>query len=215
MCEVAASNLCEQLGIYAVKQGLCTILSKNEDRVTRLNGSFSQDFNKIDEEFLTYSRMKDIAGLNTLKYNDAAEDRISQALDVYSKVTNLDASQYISDMIRIDYIIGNEDRHMNNFGAIRNAITGGYRVAPLFDFGLSMFEHDEVYLGLNLNKAIYKIRCKPFTTSPDKQLAAVDRVIGVKRGGLIDLSGISFPSNKAKNLVNIRAKFLNIEVKWA
>lgn len=212
LCEVVASNLCKQLGIYAVKQELCEIIVL--DTLSSISGSCSKNFDGADEEFITYSRLESAARLNTLKYNDTAADRVSRALEVYSKVTDLDASQYISNMIRIDYIIGNEDRHMNNFGVIRNAITGSYRVAPLFDFGLSMFEHDEIYLGLNLNKALYKIRCKPFTTSSDKQLEAVDKVIGIKRGGVINLSKMSFPSNKAKNLVNIRAKFLDIEVKW-
>ncbi len=41
-------------------------------------------------------------------------------------------------MIVLDYIIANEDRHLNNFGLLRNAETlEWYGFAPIYDSGSS------------------------------------------------------------------------------
>lgn len=46
------------------------------------------------------------------------------------------ASEYINAMITADRIIGNDDRHLGNFGFLRSAETGKIlRFAPLFDSG--------------------------------------------------------------------------------
>lgn len=46
------------------------------------------------------------------------------------------AQQYIDSMITADHIMGNDDRHLGNFGFIRDAETGRIlRFAPLFDSG--------------------------------------------------------------------------------
>lgn len=43
-------------------------------------------------------------------------------------------------MLVLDYLIVNEDRHLNNFGLIRNAVTLEWiGTAPLYDNGNSMW----------------------------------------------------------------------------
>lgn len=57
----------------------------------------------------------------------------------------LGAKDYITNMVAIDRILCNGDRHFGNFGFIRNADTGeilGF--APLFDFGRAYFASNEV-----------------------------------------------------------------------
>jgi len=50
------------------------------------------------------------------------------------------ARECLDKMIFIDYIIGNEDRHLYNFGIIRNAQTLKWiKVTPLFDNGNSLY----------------------------------------------------------------------------
>ena len=45
----------------------------------------------------------------------------------------------LDEMLVIDYIVANEDRHFNNFGVIRNAETLEWRsAAPIFDSGTSL-----------------------------------------------------------------------------
>ena len=46
----------------------------------------------------------------------------------------------VDQMLSLDYIIANEDRHLNNFGVIRNADTLEYiGAAPVFDSGSSLW----------------------------------------------------------------------------
>ena len=45
----------------------------------------------------------------------------------------------LDEMLVIDYIVANEDRHFNNFGVIRNAETLEWlSAAPIFDSGTSL-----------------------------------------------------------------------------
>ena len=66
-------------------------------------------------------------------------------------------------MIVFDFLLGNEDRHYNNFGVLFRE--GEFKVAPLFDFGLGLFEHDKKYSNLDLDNAILKMDGKPFNKS--------------------------------------------------
>ncbi|MCL1804377.1 MAG: excisionase [Eubacteriaceae bacterium] len=52
-------------------------------------------------------------------------------------------SSSLDEMMALDYIIANEDRHMGNFGAVRNAGTLEWiGPAPIFDSGTSMHCND-------------------------------------------------------------------------
>lgn len=51
-----------------------------------------------------------------------------------------DAREKLEQMLVLDYLIVNEDRHLNNFGLIRNAVTLEWvGVAPIYDNGNSMW----------------------------------------------------------------------------
>ena len=51
-----------------------------------------------------------------------------------------DARKKLEQMLVLDYLIVNEDRHLNNFGLIRNAVTLEWiGTAPLYDNGNSMW----------------------------------------------------------------------------
>lgn len=51
-----------------------------------------------------------------------------------------DIQDKINQMLTLDFIIVNEDRHLNNFGLIRNAETLEYiSTAPIYDNGTSMW----------------------------------------------------------------------------
>ena len=51
-----------------------------------------------------------------------------------------DVEESLSQMLAVDYLIANEDRHLNNFGAIRNAETLEWiGIAPIFDSGTSLW----------------------------------------------------------------------------
>ncbi len=76
----------------------------------------------------------------------------------------------VDQMIVLDYIITNEDRHPNNFGIIRNAETLEWIGAePIFDSGTSL-GYDKLASQILSNK---NIECKPFKKSHEEQLKLV------------------------------------------
>ena len=54
------------------------------------------------------------------KRNDISEYEFY--IDCCEKLGISDIRQNLEKMIVLDYILGNEDRHLNNFGLIRNAV---------------------------------------------------------------------------------------------
>lgn len=85
------------------------------------------------------------------------------------KELGVDVVPALDRMIVLDYIIGNEDRHFNNFGLIRNADTLEWLgAAPIFDSGTSLWygkNADEIFLA--------DIPCKPFKNNHGEQLRLV------------------------------------------
>lgn len=73
-------------------------------------------------------------------------------------------------MLVTDYLIVNEDRHLNNFGAIRNAETLEWTgMAPVYDSGTSLwFDLPETMIRKDAD-----VICKPFKTSHQEQLQLV------------------------------------------
>lgn len=77
---------------------------------------------------------------------------------------------FLDEMITVDYIIANEDRHLNNFGAVRNAETLEWTgMAPIYDSGSSLGYDKTVAMMSNSNE----ITCKPFKKHHEEQLKLV------------------------------------------
>ena len=81
-----------------------------------------------------------------------------------------DVREFLDRMIVIDYIIANEDRHLNNFGAVRNAETLGWiGMAPIYDSGSSL-GYDK---SIPMMRDSSEIVCKPFKKHHEEQLKLV------------------------------------------
>ena len=81
-----------------------------------------------------------------------------------------DIQRALDQMVVLDYLIVNEDRHMNNFGVIRRADTLEYLgAAPIFDSGTSLWFDKPTAL----IRADAKVTCKPFKTTHEEQLKLV------------------------------------------
>lgn len=76
----------------------------------------------------------------------------------------------LDQMMVLDYLIANEDRHQNNFGVIRDAESLNFiGVAPLFDSGTSLwFDKPTSMIGRTA-----KLRCKPFKNTHEEQIKLV------------------------------------------
>lgn len=81
-----------------------------------------------------------------------------------------DVTKFIDYMITIDYIIANEDRHLNNFGLLRNVETLEWiGIAPIYDSGSSL-GFDKLPSQMKSEK---NIECKPFKNDFLEQLQLV------------------------------------------
>lgn len=81
-----------------------------------------------------------------------------------------DVKKSVEQMIVLDYLILNEDRHLNNFGVVRNANTLEYiGAAPIYDSGTSLWFDKPIAL----IRAETKVTCKPFKASHEEQLKLV------------------------------------------
>lgn len=70
-------------------------------------------------------------------------------------------------MLVLDYMIANEDRHLNNFGALRNAETLEWiGMAPIYDSGTSL-GYDKIPVQMKSDREVV---CKPFKNHHAEQI---------------------------------------------
>lgn len=90
----------------------------------------------------------------------------------------------VDQMIVLDYIISNEDRHQNNFGLVRNADTLQWLgAAPLFDSGSSL-GYDKLSGQILSEKGV---DCKPFKKTHEEQIRLVSSFDWIEFERLRDL----------------------------
>lgn len=154
--EVIASKIMERLDIPHVPYSL---LWNN-----RMPYSVCEDFITPDTELVTAWRV-----MQTQKKDNSTSVyrhyiNCCEALGLKKIIPALDR------MIVLDYIIANEDRHLNNFGFIRNAGTLEWMgAAPIYDSGTSL-GYDKL---ANQIRADRDTACKPFKKHHIDQLKLV------------------------------------------
>jgi hypothetical protein len=154
--EVIASAICRRLNVPHVPYELCW-----DDGVPY---SVCEDFITPDTELVSAWRVmqtqkKDNSTSVYRHYLNCCED-----LGVPGMV------QAVDQMIVLDYLIANEDRHQNNFGLVRDANTLKWLwAAPIFDSGSSL-GYDKLTSQILSGKGV---ECKPFKKAHEEQLALV------------------------------------------
>ena len=148
--EVLASMICERLGFNHVTYTIDTykdmVVSKCPCFITK------------DTELITAYQIR-----NDMKRHDSIED-----YEDYVKLLEIkgikDAREKLENMYILDFLIMNEDRHLNNFGIIRNVNTLEWLdIAPIFDNGQSLniqdYNDEEVVISGH-GRLFYEV--KPF-----------------------------------------------------
>ncbi len=81
-----------------------------------------------------------------------------------------DYEKSLDEMLVLDYLIANQDRHKGNFGAIRNVETMDFvGFAPIFDCGTSLrYDTPDIYIDPDLN-----VESQPFCSFHDEQIQLV------------------------------------------
>lgn len=107
----------------------------------------------------------------------------------------------LDKMLVLDYIIANEDRHLNNFGLLRDPETLEWLgMAPIFDSGSSMGYDKMAARILSAQDTI----CKPFKKQHDEQLKLVSSFEWINFDALSDVSALihSTFNEKALDLIS-------------
>lgn len=159
--EVLASEICRRLDIPHAEYSVI----ENEGRYY----SACKDFITPQTELISAWHIKNSCRKNN---NESEYMHLIKCCKSLGMKNIPQIEKQISDMIVLDSIIANEDRHFNNFGFIRNSQTLEWKcLAPVFDSGTSMFLNEPLR---NLESGIalidYKVKSKPFAKTHTEQL---------------------------------------------
>ncbi len=148
--EVLASKICECLGFDHVEYTIDTY----KDIIVSKCPCF---INK-DTEFVSCYQIR-----NDMKKYDSIED-YEEYIKKLEDNGIKDAREKVENMYILDFLILNEDRHLNNFGIIRDVNTLKWiDVAPIFDNGQSLnieyYDEEKIHISGN-GRFFYEV--KPF-----------------------------------------------------
>lgn len=106
-------------------------------------------------------------------------------INILSKNGIKDAKEKLSDMYLVDYLMMNIDRHMKNYGIIRNVDNLNWvKITPIFDTGESLC-CDKSLNELNFNEGIYKL-----FTNTNTKFTNIVKYINIKRYQLNKLDSL-------------------------
>lgn len=129
--EVIASKICEILEVPYVEYTIDIVSSKRQDTLVSI---CKCAINKDEEIIPAHSILTERSNEVQKNIND-----YNLYLDILKEHNVPNAEEYLQKMFMVDYIMLNEDRHLNNFGIIRNVQTLEWkRICPIFDTGRSM-----------------------------------------------------------------------------
>lgn len=87
----------------------------------------------------------------------------------------------LTQLLELDMVFLNEDRHTNNLAVLRDEQTGTFRLCPVFDNGLALLADLHDYpLTRDLYECIAAAEAKPFARSFEAQVDAAERLYGVQ-----------------------------------
>lgn len=96
---------------------------------------------------------------------------------------------FLNREIAFDYLISNTDRHMKNISVLRNTNTLQFiSMAPMYDFGNSMFFRCNEALSIPIGKRLSKLETHSFNTLESHLLQHVNKDIKLDLGKIVDRS---------------------------
>lgn len=187
--EVIASTLAERVGIPCVKQKFASARWRGLGYVGVVSDIFS-------DEFYSYSRMTELNGedIKNSEYNSlCATDKVTFLAHNMARYTQSDVGlwcRYLRNMMLLDILVGNNDRHFHNFGSFNLAAP-----ALLFDNGMGMFVDCPDYY--TFDDCMQQLYIQPWSEDPFDLIAELNlqhSCAGLQWEDLLYLC----PSNNAK-----------------
>lgn len=138
------------------------------------------DYSIVWDDGVPYSVCEDFIDVNTelvSAWRIMQMSKKDNSTSVYRHYINCCLALGITDIVKavdqmlvLDYIIANEDRHQNNFGLTRNAETLEWiAAAPIFDSGSSL-GYDKIASQIITDNGV---ECKPFKKKHEDQIKLV------------------------------------------
>lgn len=214
--EVIASKILSILGIDHVSYRLCEV---EIDRSIRTIACESMDFKPKGYRDVSFGKLMLSGKIPKLDYNNL--ENYYTLIGVASKY-GVDIREYLNNIILIDGITLNDDRHYGNFGLMINPTSKRVKAQPIFDTGNSLFCHKHIEELQYSDDLMQYLRCKPFNLNFNTQLSLIggdifkykDRLLEVERrisGILFSMVSKGLPAERANFIVDLlssRVKYL-------
>ncbi len=166
--EVIANILCEKLDIPYVKYSV--------QFIDKMPYSICENFLSSDKELISawsvYSHFKKANHISAYEH----------LISCYENIGISDARTQLEKMLILDYLLANTDRHMNNFGIVRDSTTlKTISIAPIYDSGTSMLMSTPKLLSNN-------IESKPFAKTHIEQIKLISGLGSVNKSAIMSSS---------------------------
>lgn len=161
--EMLATEICRRLGFPHVQYSSIIKGKENPVIYSSCPCFVNENTEFIPAGFIQYAAKKD--------KNESAYTHLIKCCDLLG-MKDLDKIEAgLAQMVLLDYITANEDRHYGNFGFIRNAETLEWMgLAPNFDTGNAMFYEYPTSDLRKSNSLMDNVKSKTFADNQKKQL---------------------------------------------
>ena len=106
-------------------------------------------------------------------------------MDFIKDKTGLDCTEYLSQVLSLDALIANTDRHFNNLGIIANADTNTFKPVPIFDNGCAFLSNTgEFPFYENIESNLEMVTGRPFSANLYEQARLIGFSLALDYKGL-------------------------------
>ena len=123
----------------------CAFVDYEYCKINGVLGCRSKSFLNDNEEFVSinslYTQLTGASNLaDKLCTLSNATERLDYILNIVERfgISRVSFKEYLNIILQLDLLIGNTDRHVHNYGLIYNKRLNRFRLAPIFDNGLSL-----------------------------------------------------------------------------
>ncbi len=146
------------------------------------SGCRSKNFLKENESFLSFQRLYELMTGESLQDRirliSQVADRIGFVKEFLMEYTGFDCSRYLSQILTLDMLTLNTDRHLNNLGLIVDTSASLYKAAPIFDNGNALLSDWDRFCEETIEENLENVYGQPFSVSLESQ--AHEAGIGLK-----------------------------------
>lgn len=184
MVEIIASEFCETLGIPCILQHECDVVYNEQI----WKGVYSNNFEQDGYTFISFERLLNMMGKTskTDEFNRMSTTEklrwCAQSISNYTELSYAECENYMLDLAVLDCLVGNCDRHTRNFGVFFDNSNGKFSIAPIFDSGMGLFEHD--YYRDNYSSydaAMGNVYVSPYGEDPFEMMTILQDEFDLKR----------------------------------